>query len=427
MSETAINLVLWVPFGLVCLISGVLFLIAGYRRGVLNALVSVGGTIAAAAVSLGIGKLVAIALAPVVMKLLPAMDEGAMGAALAGLVEGAAAMVVAMVLFMVLMLIITPVCKKLLKRFVKQPAGGKKMKWGGLAVRAVDAILFASLLLSPIYGTLYNYMPVADAVMQLQQEQDEDVAVVLDAVQKHPAVKLAGFGPADWVYRGLSQLNTEAVSVNATTLTATVRDMAQLMEEVEQSQGAGQGADATKKLLAYARDNLLEEKWCSELIVNVGTDYLKQQLASSGGDSSMINEVLSDITITPEQFQRDGKDILDVVIGVMDLQSGGSEEDAQALAQKVGSMLTDNNTVKQLKEQVYTKTITKLLGDDSQETVEKIRENLNSVELTPAQQLQEAEAFMQLLAGGDAQAALNRLIDLGIIGSDLGIDLNLAQ
>ena len=112
MSASMINLVLWIPFALVFVISGILFLIAGYRRGVLNALVSMGGTIAAAAVSLGIGKLVAIPLAPVVMKLLPDMDAGATGAALPGLAEGAAAMVVAMVLFMVLMLILTPVCKK---------------------------------------------------------------------------------------------------------------------------------------------------------------------------------------------------------------------------------------------------------------------------------------------------------------------------
>lgn len=418
MSETVINLVLWVPFGLVCLISGVLFLIAGYRRGVLNALVSLGGTVAAAAVSLGIGKLVAIPLAPVVMKLLPAMDENPLGATLEALVQSAAAMVVAMVLFMVLMLILTPVCKFLLKRFVRLPAGGKKMKWGGLGVRLVDAVLFASLLLCPIYGTLYNYLPAADAVMQMQQEQDEDTAVVLSAVQKHPAVKLAGFGPADWVYKGLSQLSTEAVSVNATTLTSTVRDMAQLMGDV--SEGAD-SATATKKLLTYARDNLLEEKWCSQLIVNVGTDYLKQQVAQSGGDSTLLSDALSNLTITPEQFQRDGKDILNLAIGVMDLQSGETTdgEKAAELIQQFSDMLSNNETIKQLKEQVYTTAITQLTGDSSQETVDKIRDSLNTVELTQEQKLQETGALLQLLGGGDKESALEALTELGVLSRDL--------
>lgn len=418
MSASMISLVLWIPFALAFIVSGILFLIAGYRRGVLNALVSMGGTIAAAAVSLGIGKLVAIPLAPVAMKLLPDMDAGAMGAAVAGLAEGAAAMVVAMVLFMVLMLIFTPVCKILLKRFVKLPAGGKKMKWGGLGVRLVDAVLFASLLLCPIYGTLYNYMPVADAVMQLQQEQDEDLVVVLKATQKHPAVKLAGFGPADWVYKGLSQLNTDAVSVNATTLTSTIRDMALLAGEVS---GETDGPAATKKLLTYARDNLLEEKWCSELIINVGADYLKQQLAESGGDSTLLNAALSNLTITPEQFQRDGKDILDLVIGVMDLQSGEitDEEKAAELIQEFSDMLSNNETVKQLKEQVYTVAITQLTGDSSQEAVDKIRENFNNVELTQEQKLQETGLLLQLLAGGDKESALEALQQIGVLSSDL--------
>ena len=408
MSASMISLVLWIPFALAFIVSGVLFLIAGYRRGVLNALVSMGGTIAAAAVSLGIGKLVAIPLAPVVMKLLPDMDAGA---AVAGLAEGAAAMVVAMVLFMVLMLILTPVCKKLLKRFVKLPAGGRRMKWGGLGVRLVDAVLFASLLFCPIYGTLYNYMPVAEAVMQLQQEQEEDLVVVLEATQKHPAVKLAGFGPADWVYKGLSQLNTDAVSVNATTLTSTVRDMALLAGEVS---GETDGAAATKKLLTYARDNLLEEKWCSELIINVGADYLKQQLAESGGDSTLLNAALSNLTITPEQFQRDGKDILDLESGEIT-----DEEKAAELIQEFSQMLSNNETVKQLKEQVYTVAITQLTGDSSQEAVDKIRENFNNVELTQEQKLQETGLLLQLLAGGDKESALEALQQIGVLSGDL--------
>ena len=261
-------------------------------------------------------------------------------------------------------------------------------------------------------------MPVADAFMQLQQEQDEDLVVVLKATQKHPAVKLAGFGPADWVYKGLSQLNTDAVSVNATTLTSAIRDMALLAGEVS---GETDGAAATKKLLTYARDNLLEEKWCSELIINVGADYLKQQLAESGGDSNLLNAALSNLTITPEQFRRDGKDILDLAIGIMDLQSGEitDEEKAAELIQEFSDMLSDNETVRQLKEQVYTAAITQLTGDSSQEAVDKIRENFNNVELTQEQKFQETGLLLQLLAGGDKESALEALQQIGVLSGDL--------
>lgn len=425
MSESVIHLVLWVPFALVFLVSSILFVIAGYRRGVLNALVSLGGTVGAAVLSLAIARLVAPLLAPVLLKVLPVVSPEAMqtmGAAIEGIINGVVAMVVALALFMVVMLIITPVCKILLKRFIRLPAGNKKMKWGGFAVRVVDAALFAFLLLAPIYGTLYNYLPVFDAVMQMQPEQDLEFAGYLNAAKSHPVVKLSGFGPADWVYKGLSQITSDSVSVNATTLTATVQDMAALMEEVKQEQTQDGGfANVTKKLLTYARDNLLEQKWCSELIVNVGTDYLKQQIAASGGDSDLLAEVLGDLSISPEQFQQDGKDILDIAISVMDLQSGGNatEQDAKELAQKLGAMLTDNNTVKQLKQQVYTKSVTKLLGDSSQETVDAIQSQLNSVELTPEEQLVEAQAFLQLLTGGDQESALEALQQIGVLSSDL--------
>ena len=82
-------------------------------------------------------------------------------------------------------------------------------------------------------------------------------------------------------------------------------------------------------------------------------------------------------------------------------------------------MLTDNTTVKQLKQQVYTKTVTKLLGDSSQETVDAIQSQLNNVELTPEEQLVEAQAFLQLLTGGDQESALEALQQIGVLSSDL--------
>lgn len=424
MSASTVDLILWAPFAVVCVVCGILFSIAGLRRGVLNALVSLGGTLASAALSLGIAKLVAGFLAPVVMKVLPVVSPetmAEMGETLQGMVESIAAMVAAMALFMVLMLILTPVAKGLLKLFVRLPKGSKKMKWGGLAVRIVDTVLFAFLLLAPIYGTLYNYLPVAEAVLEMNQEQDPTVAACVAQAQKHPVVKLSGVGPADWVYKGLSQLSSGEVSVNATTLTETVQEIMALMNEAQQGESAAGNAQTTKKLLEYARDHLLEQEWCSELVANVGLDYLKQQAAALGGEDSLLTEVMSGLKISPEQLQTDGKGLLDLAIGVMDMQSGAiaDEEAAQALSQKLSEAFTSNETMQQLKEQVYTKAVTKLLGDDSQQTQDAIREQLGSVELTQEEQMEEAQAFLQLLTGGDQAEAVNKLVELGVLSGEL--------
>jgi hypothetical protein len=80
----------------------------------------------------------------------------------------------------------------------------KGLKWGGLGVRAVDAVLYTILLLLPLYGTIGAYAPTAQSVLSLVGgEETAVISQYLNAVTKHPMVAVTGNSLFGGVYNGL--------------------------------------------------------------------------------------------------------------------------------------------------------------------------------------------------------------------------------
>lgn len=312
MSASTVNLILWAPFGAVCLLCGVFFVLSGYKRGLWQALLSLGATLVSAGVSMLGAKLLAGILAAPLMRLLPQV-LGSAGALVKALAEGAVTIVASMLLFGLLFVILTPICKKLVKFFFGfLRTKSLVFRLGGVAVRAVDAVLFAALLLVPIYGTLATYLPVAQSVVQLQPES-EQVQEYLNVAQTHPAVKLSQTGPAKWVYGSLSQTTGQDEAVNTTQMATSIQELMELAEAFDQAKEQGKdAATAAKDLLTYVRDDLLQQEWCAKLIEAAG----KQDTAD--GADAPLQDALDGLGITGENFQEEGTALLDDAIKALE-------------------------------------------------------------------------------------------------------------
>ncbi len=312
MSASTVNLILWAPFGVVCLVCGVFFVLSGYKRGLWQALLSLGATLVSAGVSMLGAKLLAGALAVPLMNLL-AKTLGSAGALVKALAEGAVTIVASMLLFGVLFVILTPICKKLVKFFFGfLRTKSLLFRVSGMAVRAVDAIVFAALLLVPIYGTLATYLPVAQTVVQLQPES-EQLQAYLEVAQAHPVVKLSQEGPAKWVYGSLSQTTGQDEAVNTTQMANSVQELLTLTKAFDQAKE--QGADtaaAAKDLLTYVRDELLQQEWCAKLIEAAGKE------GSSDGEGAPLQDALDGLGITGENFREEGATLLDDAIEALE-------------------------------------------------------------------------------------------------------------
>ena len=174
MSPSLLNLLLWVPFLAVFFISGLIFCISGYKKGLWRALISLGVTVLSAIVSMLLSNAIAKALVPTVVAYVPVDDifesiplsESVVN----DLVHGLVGSVLSLVLFVVLMFVLTFIFK-LVANAIKRKSlitPQKGYKFGGLGVRFVDAVLYTILLLLPIYGTIQTYVPTVQRAPKLR-------------------------------------------------------------------------------------------------------------------------------------------------------------------------------------------------------------------------------------------------------------------
>ena len=107
MTPALLNLILWAPFLLVLLISGLIFCISGYKKGLWRALISFGVTIVSAVLSMLLANVLAKVIAPSVMTMINVEEMfGELpisASAIQEVIKGLVGSVISLVLFVVLM------------------------------------------------------------------------------------------------------------------------------------------------------------------------------------------------------------------------------------------------------------------------------------------------------------------------------------
>lgn len=257
-----INILLWIPFLLTVSISGIIFCIAGYKKGLWRALISFGATIVSAIISYFAAKLLSSAISPNLSGILPLEDFSGVPI-LIPLINGIISSVISIILFALFMLIIT-IIAKIVASHVKKDAlvtKERSKKLGGLAVRAADAVIFSILLLLPIYGTIAAYLPTVTTLMSYSDDADTSSALTyLEAISSHPVVNMAKPAPVSAVYDGLSAFDLKGVSVSLPEISKTVEETITFFSEtLEKSpeEISKQGAVVIEQI----RENIVEQDW----------------------------------------------------------------------------------------------------------------------------------------------------------------------
>ncbi len=440
-SSSTISLILWLPFILVILVSGVIFCLSGYKKGLWRALISLGVTLVSAVISFFLSKLIAgVAAGGIVTGILSAMPAGdpatgILKTLLPSLIQGLLAVFIFAGVFFLITLIGKIAANVVKKDMFVVSEEEKNLKWGGLGVRAADAIIFALLFLLPLYGTVGTYAPTLQAVFKLGGEETAVYAELLAAATKHPLVALTTGTPIGGVYVGLSDTTGSgnkgdgSVNVNVAEVVGTVDKLMTKFDKFNNAQTEADKKAATLELIAELKNGVVDSKWGYQ-VINQATGVLKDQLVNSMTDATpedikAVETVVAMLDMTEEEFKANGGIMLDYAEyalsnDVMASLEGGdmSKLKNDTFYEETATFLNASTQTKEIKKYVLTETMTALCGGNT-EAAGQIMESYDEAAVsTPEAQKQEIQALIELSTAESAEDAMKAIESIPSIDSE---------
>ena len=339
-SSQVISLLLYVPFVLAVMITGVIYCIKGYKQGLYRALISLGVTLLSVGLSLLISRLLSFVLSGFVASLVPQDLFGEMGSLreiLVSLLTGLVQSSMAILLFGFFLLIFLIVLKIIWNHIKKDALLPKNdgMKWGGLGVRLVDTVIVAFLLLVPLYGTLATYVPPIESVIKITEGADSVTAEYLSGISENGMVSLYKGGPSTWIQGGLGNVKVGEVSVNLKDVIDISGTAIEKFSRLSACKDRKELMAAVSDISKFLRDDVVEEEWFYS-VMNEAKNALIPTLETLGDEEQVIVEqVLKVFDLPQEQFATSGVAILDFVSyavdsGAADFLETGDIEDLPA-------------------------------------------------------------------------------------------------
>lgn len=411
MSPSIINIFLWVPFAIVLFIAAIIFCISGYKRGIWRALISLGITMVSALISVLISKLIAGVLSGGVYTSLSAMlpEEALEVGFVVTLVQAMVQAIVAILLFSAIFFVLTLIFK-IVGNVVKQDAlrvENKGMKWAGLGVRAVDAVLYTFLLLLPLYGTLGAYMPTAQTLIKMDGEENQEMMLYLSAVTDHPLVAASNDTPIGMVYGQLASVKTKGADIS---IPEVVDAMETTMTKFEALSKAPeeQFDEACLDLVKHLKENVVEADWCYDLMKETSV-LLKNEIASNMQNASpeevkSMETVVGILDMSKEEFSENGVVVLDFVEYALqtDLMTKFDEGNVEAIQtdefyKEAATFLNATELTSEIKKYCISELVSSLV-DNNEEAVSQIMNTYNNDALTTEEmQKQEIESLISLV------------------------------
>lgn len=319
MTPALLNLILWAPFLLVLLVSGLIFCISGYKKGLWRALISFGVTIVSAVISIFLANILAKVITPSVMSMIPLeemfKDIPISASAIQEIVNGLVGSIISLVLFVVLMFILTFILK-LVSNAIKRRAlitTEKGYKLGGLGVRFVDAVLYTVLLLLPIYGSIQAYVPTVQTVLNFVEiEGTEEIKEYVDVLSAHPVVLMTKPSPIAAVYKGLQNFKVNDAVVNIPEIVETAGKTVTMLDDLSKKDLTELGKEDLE-IIDHLRDNVVGEDWFYAVAgeaVNSVKQGITNELDPEDEYSKMILELLD---MDKESFEKNCTALLDIV------------------------------------------------------------------------------------------------------------------
>ena len=319
MTPALLNLILWAPFLLVLLVSGLIFCISGYKKGLWRALISFGVTIVSAVISIFLANILAKVVAPTALSLIPTDellgDLPISPDAVMQIISGLVGSIISLVLFVVLMFILTFILK-LVSNAIKRRAlitTEKGYKLGGLGVRFVDAVLYTVLLLLPIYGSIQAYVPTVQTVLNFVEiEGTEEIKEYVDVLSAHPVVLMTKPSPIAAVYKGLQNFKVNDAVVNIPEIVETAGKTVTMLDDLSKKDLTELGKEDLE-IIDHLRDNVVGEDWFYAVAgeaINSVKQEITNELDPEDEYSKMILELLD---MDKESFEKNCTALLDIV------------------------------------------------------------------------------------------------------------------
>ena len=207
-----IRIALWVPFAFILLISGLIFAIRGWKKGLPRTVLYLVATVLAAIVGLLLARLISKFASPPLVDLImqeASVPEGMGSGLVISLIEGLCRAVVSMLLFPFLLFLFNILIRLIVTHiripFLDDPR--YKLPGVALAIGLITAFLYSILMMLPVYGTIGAYVPTIRSVMELSgEEMDEETTRVFRELEDHTMVKVAYSGVAASFYDELTAL-----------------------------------------------------------------------------------------------------------------------------------------------------------------------------------------------------------------------------
>ena len=436
MSTIILNLILWVPFGFLFFIYGVIFCVSGYQKGLYRALISVGATVLAGGVSILVSRLTSAKISQMIYNAIPTEKLGLEGASaqLFGVfIKGAIQNIVALVMFSLLLFILSIVFKCICSKIKpdKLLTENKALKWAGLAVRFVDALVVVLLLMLPLYGTVAAYAPAVKSLATsdiIAGEKDmSDVVEVLDVLTSHPIIKASGTGPVGMVYKGLSDIKAGEGTLNVPEMAETSEELVTMIMNLP-NVPEEQMNEEVQKIIVYMRKNVVNKSWFYGLFNTVKGEAIKLLEENSAEippeARGIIDEIIKSLDISEEQLQDASEEFLDFAEYVLKnrLIERAEEEELAVLyndefLSRFGKLANCNEVALSVKRIINMMSLMEFFGS-SDEAIRFLNEHPITLKTDEALQKREAGALLIMMKGGKALVQLEALVRQPDFGFD---------
>lgn len=436
------NLALFVPFFLVLLIVGIIYLVSGYKKDFGRSLVSVCATIVSVLVSMLLAKLLAGIFAKVLISKIPGAlltELGALGGFASAIVGGMLQIILAFVLFSTFFIIFLIVFKSVAKRIKlgkleRLNFGTKQSKIGGMAIRAVDAFIVSMFLLMPIYGGIGAVVPTVAKVVRMTGVKDGQVAEVLQALEKHPVLAMYQYGPTSWVSSGLSTFEMNGKSVNVAKVADSMEGVMARIEKFSKAKGE-EKIQAYKELNTYIRENVIEEKWCYDTVMAFLKEFEKQG-AQDADMAEAVKIVKPLLKMSYADFKKTGiaiSEFTDYALesNFVDInKTGDYTELPEDFAKRFGKLLNQSDQLISVKKMILQSSVEEVFRSNMDadadstkaEAAKFVEKYYGSGKVAEELQTKEADAFVILLLGGDELNVLEALARHPLFGAQVAAD-----
>ena len=426
---SAIRLGLWIPFAFMLLISGLIFAIRGWKKGLPRTVLYLISTVLAAIVALLVSRLLSRFVSPPLVDLISqkmTVPEG-MGSGLAmSLIEGIIRAAVSMLLFPFFLFLFN-ILIRLIATHIRIPfldLPKYRMPGVALAIGLVTAVFYSILMMLPLYGTIGAYVPTIRSVLEMTGEEvDEETNRILRELGDHAMVKVAYSGPAAALYDELTALPFGESNIKLPDVTRSMKRLAESFQELEECEPG----DEESELLDFAytfRREVVRQPWCYDVCMGVVTEVRKEVEHEIDMDYmtdeevEFLEDMLETLECSEEVFVENLDSFTDLTI--LMLEEDGIElienGDLTALRktgilEETGKLFNSNDEGVALKKMLMTIILSDAVGGDF-ETAMEILEEADIEEFEDERdQLEEAEAILMGLS--NPEELILRHPDLG--------------